>query len=361
LSIVPIGQASQSGKTTPTRKHISYLPVLLGYAQDPSSVATAAAISGPELSTTMIHDSERKRVLIGTGSEHQALFRDLFHRDPLDQWVALEAESFSRARFVLQHEPCDVLLVNDDLYEREGGQGLAWLAWQREVPVVLLVGKAPETYARAYELGVSVCLPREQAVIHPATLAAGLNQAMNICEMRYGYQRIKEQLAQSRRHTDSLVNMLWRTTPRTSDNHWFPQRYMMERLCEELARTQRHEVPLTMVLGETRPAAENEASGMPDWVADVIIQNKRRCDVAGQYGANGFLLLLVHTNKQGGIECCRRLKKALEHPRQKPHLSSVFGVVGPAADKTTPQAMLRSAEEKLELARANAGDPIAAD
>ena len=38
-----------------------------------------------------------------------------------------------------------MLLINDDLYEREGGQGLAWLAWQREVPVVLLVNKSAET------------------------------------------------------------------------------------------------------------------------------------------------------------------------------------------------------------------------
>src|SRR5271170_2537945 len=124
----------------------------------------------------MNHDSDRRHVLVGTSPENQGMFRELFQRHPLDQWVTQEAESFSRARFVLQHEPCDVLLVNDDLYEREGGQGLAWLAWQREVPVVLLVGQSPETYARAYQLGVSVCLPRDQVMGHPAGLAAGLSQ-----------------------------------------------------------------------------------------------------------------------------------------------------------------------------------------
>ena len=312
----------------------------------------------------MNHDSERRRVLIATAPENHGMFRELFRRDPLDQWVRLEAESFSRARFVLQHEPCDVLLVNDDLYEKEGGQGLAWLAWQREVPVVLLVGATPETYSRAYQLGVSVCLPRDQAVSHPPMLAGGLSQAMNICEMRFGYQRIKEQLAQSRRHTDCLVNMLWRATPRTSDNHWFPQRYMLERLCEELARTERHSIPLTLVLGEMRPSAEGEFHGLPDWAADLIVNSKRRCDIAGQYGTNGFLLLLVHTNKQGALNCCRRLQKMLQHPPHEqpgPHLVSFFGVVGPDNAKLTPQALLRRAEERLEAARANAGDPIAAD
>ena len=313
----------------------------------------------------MNHDSERRRVLIATGPDNKGMFRDLFRRDPLDQWVTLEAESFSRARFVLQHEPCDVLLVNDDLYETEGGQGLAWLAWQREVPVVLLVGAASETYARAYQLGVSVCLPRDQALSHPPMLAGGLNQAMNICEMRFGYQRIKEQLAQSRRHTDSLVNMLWRTTPRTSDNNWFPQRYMMERLCEELARTERHAIPLTMVMGELRPNADGETNGLPDWVANTIVSAKRRCDVAGQYGTNGFLLLLVQTSKQGGINCCKRLQKMLEHPPQSPQpphvVTSFFSVVGPGPGMNSPQALLRCAEEKLEAARANVRDPIAAD
>jgi DNA-binding NarL/FixJ family response regulator len=312
----------------------------------------------------MKNERERKRVLIGTGAENQSMFRDLFRRDPLDRWVTLEAESFSRARFVLQHEPCDVLVVNDDLYQREGGQGLAWLAWQREVPVVLLVGQSPETYARAYQLGVSVCLPRDQVMGHPTVLEAGLGQAMNICEMRFGYQRIKEQLAQSRRHTDCLVNMLWRATPRSSDNHWFPQRYMMERLSEELARTERHTIPLTMVLGQMQPNEAGEEAVLPDWVANTIVTSKRRCDVAGQYGTNGFLLLLVQTTKQGGIDCCRRLRKTIEHSAgttQPPHLIPYFGVVGPGPGKTTPQALLRCAEEKLEAARANPDDPIAAD
>ena len=220
---------------------------------------------------------------------------------------------------------------------------MAWLAWQREVPVLLLVGQTPETYARAYQLGVSVCLPREQALAHPPMLAGGLDQAMNICEMRFGYQRIKEQLAQSRRHTDSLVNMLWRATPRSNDNHWFPQRYMLERLCEELARTERHAVPLTMVIGELRPSAEGNSLGLPDWVTNAIVKSKRRCDVAGQYGTNGFLMLLVHTSKQGGINCCRRLKQMIEHPpqtAQAPHrrtCSRFSASSAPAPARTRPR------------------------
>ena len=313
----------------------------------------------------MNHDSERRHVLIGTSPENQGIFRELFKRHPLDQWVMKEAESYSQARFVLQHDPCDVLLVNDDLYEREGAQGLAWLAWQREVPIVLLVGQSPETYARAYQLGVSICLPREPIFGHPPMLAAGLDQALNICEMRFGYRRIKEQLAQSRRHTDCLVNLLWRATPHGNESSWLPQRSVLERLCEETARTERHAIPMTMALGEVQQGDDVSDRTLPDWAARLILHGKRRCDVAGQYGTNGFLLLLVHTSKDGGMTCVRRLQKILEQPPQTvqpPHRpQTFFGVVSFSPEKNTPQALLHCVEERLDAARSNIPERIAAD
>src|SRR3954463_11627793 len=109
----------------------------------------------------MLIESERRRVLIAAGPDAGQDLRHLFTRDPLDGWETLEADSFSRARFLLQHDPCDLLLVNDDLYEREGGQGLAWLSWQLETPVVFLAGSSAVHFQKAYELGANVCLPRQ--------------------------------------------------------------------------------------------------------------------------------------------------------------------------------------------------------
>ena len=86
-------------------------------------------------------ENERRRVLIAAGSQAIEAIRAVFAGDLHDQWEAVEADSFSRARFLLQHDPCDLLLVNDDLYHREGSQGLAWLAYQRtRLPVVFLAG-----------------------------------------------------------------------------------------------------------------------------------------------------------------------------------------------------------------------------
>src|SRR5947208_2780674 len=126
----------------------------------------------------MLIDSERRRVLIAAGPGEDQVLRDLFARDPLDQWERLEADSFSRARFLLQHDRCDLLLVNDDLYEREGGQGLAWLTSQRQTPVVFLAGASAAHFQKAYELGATLCLPKQMAMEHPPLLAIAMDQAL---------------------------------------------------------------------------------------------------------------------------------------------------------------------------------------
>jgi diguanylate cyclase (GGDEF)-like protein len=311
-------------------------------------------------------ENERRRVLIAAGPGANEPLRHLFCKDPLDAWDILEADSFSRARFLLQHDPCDVLLVNCDLFEREGGQGLAWLAWQRETPVVFLAGLSSLHFQKAFDLGVHVCLPRHLALDDPHLLAAAMDQALRNGAMRLGYQKTKERLAETRQHVDRLVNMIWRTGARRAETQWFSQRYMLERLSEELARVERHQVPLTLAIGELQaaPGADVEQGPvLPDWTMDLIIRGKRRCDVAGQYGLGGFMILMVHTPLQGGINCCRRLQKTLEHPQEPlpgPHVGwhAYFGVSGTSTGKMSAAAMLRAAEQNLDAARADERERI---
>src|SRR5215471_5369471 len=163
--------------------------------------------------SAMLLESEQRRVLIAAGSMCGAAVRNLFAASPLNAWDVLEADSFSRARFMLQHNSCDVLLVNDDLFEREGGQGLNWLAWQQNTPIVFLSDRGVNLQ-RAYELGAGVCLSRKMAIEHPPLLAAALEEAVRSSVVRQGYRRTRERLADSRRHVDRLVNMMWRTSAR---------------------------------------------------------------------------------------------------------------------------------------------------
>jgi PleD family two-component response regulator len=317
----------------------------------------------------MLCDTERRRVLIAAGPGVDYTLKQLFCKDALDGWETMEADSFSRARFLLQHDPCDLLLVNDDLYEREGSQGLAWLARQRETPLVFLAGSSALHFQKAYELGVHVCLPRHMALEHPSLLATVMNQALKTAEMRLGYQRAKERLSESRQHVDRLVNMIWRTTSRQADVPWFSQRSMLERLQEELARVERHRVPLTLAVGEIQPAHDESAEDpptMPDWAIALIARSKRRCDVVGQYGVGGFMLLMVQTPIKGGMQCCRRLQKFIEHAREPmpgPHagLQAYFGVSSTMAGKMTSESLLRAAEQNLEAARVDARERMVAD
>lgn len=314
-------------------------------------------------------DSDRRRVLIAAGADAIPAFQDLFTRAPLDAWETVPADSFSRARFILQHDPCDVLIVNDDLYESEGSQGLAWLAWQRETPVIFLCGPSAENFAHAYQFGVAACLPRDLALGHPPLLATALDQAIRTAQTRNGYREAKDRLSQARRHVDRLVNIIWRSSAMTSEVQWFSQRYMLERLHEEVARVERHQIPLTLAIGELKAPSENIANGdamLPDWAMNLVAQGKRRCDIVGQYGMNGFLLLMVHTPIKGGIHCCRRLQKHIEHPEEAlagPHqnLQAYFGVSSTVTGKTSSITLLRSAEENLDEARLAGEERIVVD
>jgi diguanylate cyclase (GGDEF)-like protein len=136
---------------------------------------------------------------------------------------------------------------------------------------------------------------------------------------------------------------------------------MMERFNEEVARSERHGSALTLVLGELRTSGSAQATAeittlMETWAAEQISRAKRRADVSGQYGPNGFMLLLVHTTEQGATRFCQRLQSLLE---QTPGTSSgpplpsraYFGVAGYGSHAFTPKMLLSRAEEVLDHAK----------
>ncbi|MCI0456161.1 MAG: hypothetical protein L0Z62_04170 [Gemmataceae bacterium] len=297
---------------------------------------------------------ERRRVLVAARPAEETVLTGLFWSEALADWEPLHVESFDRARFTLQHTACDVLLVDEGLYHSEGAEGLAWLAQQHDVPTLFLAGCEAETCARAYGQGAAICLPRTATLEYPPLLAAALRRAAGHADLLRGQHRTRESLRQSRKQVDRLVNLLWRTAPLDTHNHWCTQRHILERLQEEVARTTRHGSPLTVAV------AEVQTEGQPDeeltgWVTEQVARIKRRCDVAGQYGVRGFLLLLVQTPREGGVACCRRLEQTLEEQAAcSPHgpLRACFGLASYSPETSTPQALLRAAEQHLDAARA---------
>jgi GGDEF domain-containing protein len=233
--------------------------------------------------------------------------------------------------------------------------GLAWLTSQREVPVVFLADVSAEVILAGLRHGAEHWLPRDFALAHPAVLRTFLGRAVQTGELRRGLRQAGESLLECRRQVSRLVGLLWEASPLEGRPHWFNQRHMLERLEEELARSHRHGGPLTVVLGEVRPAGATpfpleEAQRLAEWTADQITSAKRRCDVAGQYGMNGFLLLLPRTPDSAAVGCCRRLRRLLE---QGPSVQACFGVAGFSPATATLHSLMGRAEERLERARAS--------
>src|SRR5688572_3697543 len=98
-------------------------------------------------------DMSRRRVLVAAGASAVFSLRDLFAHEPLRRFESVEADSLTRARFVMQHHPCDLMLVHEDIMHRAGDQGLAWLRQGRDVPLIFVGAERPQTFAQAYREG----------------------------------------------------------------------------------------------------------------------------------------------------------------------------------------------------------------
>lgn len=308
-------------------------------------------------------EPDRRRVLVAARVTERPALTRLFAADPLASWEAVPADTFERARFALQHTPYDVLLVDEGLCCADDEHALASLVGWCGVPVVCLAGNEAETCARAYERGATICLPRQLTLGHPPLLAAALARATAASEAQRAQLKVREGLLQSRRQIDRLVGLLWRSAPLDPESRWGTQRYMMERLEEELARSRRYGGELTVALGEVGPREGAGEDGFLDWLPLRVGRSKRRCDVAGQYGPRGFMLLMVQTPIAGGVNCCRRLQRELivagaeADPALAPRRIA-FGLESLSASATTPQAVLSRAEERLDEARAGEGGGV---
>ena len=158
-------------------------------------------------------DIERRCVLAAAQPSHAGELRQLFAHAVLQSWHVLEADGLERARFLLLQDHCDILLVDESLYQGAGPAGLGWLTRQAEAPTVLLTGEEPNAIAAAFEQGVSLCLPRQLVLDNPHVLAAGLSRAADLGELQRRLRRSADRLHNCRRQVDRLVNLLWRNVP----------------------------------------------------------------------------------------------------------------------------------------------------
>jgi GGDEF domain-containing protein len=302
---------------------------------------SAFILERPDVALT--HPSYRVLLVAGE-ADRRALGQLIGARLPA--WDVVEAESIERARFALQLETCDVVVLDAGLARPAHAQfGIADL---RPLPITLLVDGDADFLSAALEYGVTNWIPRRLALRHAGLLSVILRRAAMMGELRRNEHASNRALADCRRHVDRLVNRLWETVPSELGANWFTQRHMLERLQEEVQRVKRHGGPLTVVLGELGLAGggNDDPAAL---AARLVSRCKRRTDVAGQYGPHGFLLLLPGTPESGAVRLCQRLRMDLEQGRWQAY----FGLAAlEDAAATTSAQLLSRAEERLEEARA---------
>jgi diguanylate cyclase (GGDEF)-like protein len=288
-------------------------------------------------------------LLVGP-EERRAVLREVIDRE---RWEWVEADSLQQARFTLQLHPCHVVVVDGMLTDPGWGEGLACLVRELTAPVILAGDAEPAAVVEALRQG-SFWLPAA-AIGQRGVLTALLDQAANLGMERRQAAADRATLQESQVRIDRLLGLIWEATPGEGPSHWFTQRYMLERLDEEVARSQRYGVPLSVVLGEIRLVGKEQlrpehASRLARWLAECIGKGKRRSDVAGQYGLNGFMLLLPQSSSEQAKEACRRMRNLLADPPHDdlPRVHACFGLASAPSDVATVQGLLRRAEERLE-------------
>jgi diguanylate cyclase (GGDEF)-like protein len=310
----------------------------------------------------MLGEFDKRRLLIAASPAEGVLARQVLLGSVQDAWEVATVYSFAQARFLLHHEPFDVLLVEEALWRHEGSAALDWLTSQRDAPVLFLAGPGPQAVAEALERGVEHWLPRDLAAAQPAIFRATLEQAVRVSDLGRRVRRAAEALHDCRRQVTRLVNLLWESSAPEASGPWLPQRYMLVRLHEEIARAERQGAPFAIALGEIQPAPADdvpppEPERLVAWTAQQVLRVKRRADVAGRYGPQGFMLLLVQTPEPNAVLGCQRLRDAIEKAAgslaDTPLTIYVhMGVVGYTREVNSPKSLLSCAERRLEQAKA---------
>jgi hypothetical protein len=135
-----------------------------------------------------------RRVLVVAADEERAEVRRLFQTEPLRDWEVVEADSVEQARFIVQLDPCDVLMVDCSLYRVGAGSDWSWLAGQRRTPVLFLVPDEKEAAGVLPRHATPYWLACDLAHNHPHLLAVMLKQACECGDLQRRCQQISNAL-----------------------------------------------------------------------------------------------------------------------------------------------------------------------
>ncbi len=149
----------------------------------------------------------------------------------------------------------------------------------------------------------------------------------------------------------------------------YNHRYLHERLSEELHRAREHQRPLSLLFCDLDNfKSYNDANGhsagdaVLRQVAHVIEQSVRNIDIAGRYGGEEFVVLLVETGHEAALVVAERIReriRAAAFTANGVPLTVSIGVAGYPDDAERREDLLDKADWAMYLAKRRGRDQVA--
>jgi two-component system cell cycle response regulator len=274
----------------------------------------------------------------------------------IQEWggIAYEASSFAEAVRLYRESDPDLVLL-DVVMPRVDGYKVAQLLKHegRFVPIIMLTGLDDlDSKRRGLAAGADEFLTKP---VHPLELQIRVSSMLRI-------KRLADQLAAANARlselamTDALTGLANR-------------RAVLDRLSHEFARAQRYRKFIACIMVDIDHFKRiNDVHGHP--VGDRVIANVaaalrktiRVTDLAGRYGGEEFVIVVIETGLEGAIRLGERLRRQVARGfLDAPELPSVTISVGVATTELSvesPEALVARADQALYRAKREGRDRV---
>jgi two-component system, cell cycle response regulator len=357
--VAPSGGSLENGQVGGGAENTSDAPA-------PGTPATAEASPEAALETPKLVHSRpvSARILIVEDSRTQAEWlAEVLAREGYEVRIAPDGRDAIRQ---VRSDPPDLVLLDMILPDMDGLEVLRIVKARSEdqfIPVILLSVKSDlDSRVAGLRIGADDFLAKPFADAEIQARAAAM---LRIKLLQDQLRSAKSQL-EKLSVTDGLTGLY---------NH----RHFEDRLREEFRRCQRYSDPVSLLMMDLDHFKDvNDRYGHPfgDRVlretADLLKSSIREPDICSRYGGEEFAIILPKTHLQGALAVAERIFKALRQKTypidlppgdaSKPSAIRVTASAGlaffPSKDVTTPELLVKFADEALYRAKREGRDTI---
>lgn len=190
----------------------------------------------------------------------------------------------------------------------------------------------------------------------------------HLSEVNNQLTNLSRELAQKNRaleKANATITRLMRTDPLTELAN---RRFFQERLSTALASAKRHETPLSLVMADLdhfKHINDTWGHAAGDAVlkgfADILKSACRMEDLAARFGGEEFIVMLIHTDREGATQYAERVRRELEaetFPEIKQRVTASFGVSQLTAGEDA-ESVIKRADSALYRAKADGRNQVA--